>query len=405
MTIGVGGSTAEKELAKLSNMTGGIEPICLAEYQARIDKAQTIMQKLGIKACFMNAGTNLYYFTGMRWGVSERIMGVIIPAEGNLEFIGPAFEEGTIKGYMKYQGKLNGWHEDECPYKLFGNILKNMGIAQGEIAIDDSAGVFIYDSLAKANSAYNFINGGEVSNQCRIYKSKAEIALLQRAKDMTMAVHKAVARILKPGITTEEVTQFINQAHKKVGAVKGSFFCIVLFGPDSAFPHGVSHPKVLEENDMVLIDTGCLLEGYNSDITRSYVYGQASDRQRKVWNTEKRAQISAFEAAQLGTTCGQVDEAARKCLAAIGFGPDYKLPGMPHRTGHGVGLDIHETPYIVRKNGIKLAEGMCFSNEPMICVPGEFGVRLEDHMYMSAEGPCWFTEPSFSIDDPFGYES
>jgi len=405
MTIGIGGSTPEQELVKLTNMTEGVQPISLTEYKARIEKAQSVMKKLGLKACFMNAGTNLYYFTGMRWGKSERIMGVIIPAEGEAEFIGPAFEEGTINGFMNYPGKLNCWEEDECPYQLFGSVLKRMGAEKGEVGIDDSTGVFIYDAIAKANPAYDFINGGEVSNECRMYKSPAEIALLQRAKDMTMVVQKAVARILKPGITADEVTYFIDQAHKKLGAPRGSSFCIVLFGPDSAFPHGVNHPKPLEKNDMVLIDTGCLIEGYNSDITRSYVFGEPSERQRTVWNTEKLAQVAAFEAAQLGRTCGEVDEAARSCLEAIGFGPDYQLPGMPHRTGHGVGLDIHETPYIVRKNNQKLAVGMCFSNEPMICVPGEFGVRLEDHMYISEDGPRWFSEPSWSIDDPFGYNA
>ena len=196
---------------------------------------------------------------------------------------------------------------------------------------------------------------------------------------------------------------FIHQAHIKMGAASGSYFCIVLFGEDSAFPHGVKNPKCLEKNDMVLIDTGCQIDGYISDITRSYVFGEASDRQRQIWQFEKEAQAIAFKAAQLGIPCSDVDQAARAYLSQQGLGPDYNLPGLPHRTGHGIGLDIHEWPYLVGSDTTLLDVGMCFSNEPMICVPGEFGVRLEDHFYMTKQGPKWFTQPSLSIDDPFGH--
>jgi Xaa-Pro dipeptidase len=185
----------------------------------------------------------------------------------------------------------------------------------------------------------------------------------------------------------------------------GSYFCIVLFGPATAFPHGVKDPQVLKTGDMVLIDTGCQVEGYISDITRTYVFGEPTPRQREVWNAEKAAQAAALAAAMPGVPCREVDIAARKSLAASGFGPQYQLPGLPHRTGHGIGLDIHEWPYLVGSDSTPLAEGMCFSNEPMICVPGEFGIRLEDHFYMTADGPRWFTEPSHSVDDPFGLQA
>jgi Xaa-Pro dipeptidase len=218
---------------------------------------------------------------------------------------------------------------------------------------------------------------------------------------MTLEVHKAAAQILRPGISTAEVTAFIDRAHRAVGAPAGSYFCIVLFGEDTAYPHGVANPKVLEDGDMVLIDTGCQLEGYNSDITRSYVFGDPTERQREIWNLEKTAQAAAFAAARPGASCGSVDDAARKILEAAGLGPDYALPGLPHRTGHGIGLDIHEWPYLVRGNDTPLATGMCFSNEPMICIPGEFGIRHEDHFYMTDDGPQWFTEPAHSVDDPF----
>lgn len=227
---------------------------------------------------------------------------------------------------------------------------------------------------------------------------------MQRAKDMTLEVQKAAASILRAGISTTEVAEFIREAHRKVGA-PGSTFCIVLFGEASAFPHGVKHAQVLKDGDMVLIDTGCLLHGYQSDITRSYVFGTPSDRQRALWNLEKTAQLAAFDAARLGEPCQVVDAAARLALEAAGLGPDYQLPGLPHRTGHGIGLDIHEGPYLVRGDLTPLAEGMCFSNEPMICIPGEFGIRLEDHFYMTATGPRWFTRPSHSVDDPFGLQA
>ena len=236
-----------------------------------------------------------------------------------------------------------------------------------------------------------------------MHKSAKEIELIQRAMDMTLAVHKATASMLHEGISTIEVEAFIQKAHQKVGA-SGNYFCIVLFGVASSFPHGVKDPQYLKKGDVVLIDTGCSVQGYISDITRTYVYGQANERQREFWNYEKEAQLKAFEAAKLGDTCGDVDEAARSYLASKNLGPDYQLPGLPHRTGHGIGLDIHEWPYLVKGNPHKLAQGMCFSNEPMLVVPDEFGIRLEDHFYMTDKGPKWFTQPSHSIDDPFALD-
>jgi Xaa-Pro dipeptidase len=222
---------------------------------------------------------------------------------------------------------------------------------------------------------------------------------------MTLEVHRAAASMLKPGIVTTEVVEFIDEAHRKVGAPAGSFFCIVLFGVATSFPHGVKDPQTLKENDWVLIDTGCLLDGYNSDITRSFAFGDPTERHREIWNVEKAAQIAAFDAAKLGDACEVCDQAARDVISAAGYGPDYQLPGLPHRTGHGCGLNIHEGPYLVRGETTLLEPGMVFSNEPMMVMPGEFGVRLEDHFYMADDGPVWFTQPSHSIDDPFGLEA
>ncbi|EEB78856.1 peptidase, M24 family [marine gamma proteobacterium HTCC2148] len=405
MTIGVGGSTPAKELADLDDMTMGITPVALPEYEARIHKAQRLMREKDIAGIYVNAGTSLYYFTGTRWGASERMVGAIIPASGQLEYIAPAFEEATLVEYMTITGRVNCWEEDESPYALMGSALARMGLKEGTIGIDETAPFFISDGIRQSNPQYHFRNAAEVTASCRMIKSSTELALMQRAKNITLEVHKCAARILAPGVTTTEVEAFIHAAHKAAGASAGSYFCIVLFGEATAYPHGVKDPQVLQDNDMVLIDTGCQLEGYISDITRSYVYGEISDRQRQIWNLEKEAQAAAFAAAKIGQPCSAVDTAARKALEAQGLGPGYNIPGLPHRTGHGIGLDIHEWPYLVKNETTKLAPGMCFSNEPMICIPGEFGIRHEDHFYMTESGPEWFTEPAYSVDDPFGYEA
>jgi Xaa-Pro dipeptidase len=404
MTIGVGGSTAKIELEKLVDMTSEVQAITEAELKQRIAKAQAIMVENDIAATYINAGTNLYYFTGTRWYASERMVGAIIPQQGEIKYIAPFFEVNTLKQYMTVKSEIKGWQEHESPYQLVKQTLAEIGIPSGRIAIDESTAFFIADGIKKAVPSLDLIDAKPVTAGCRAEKSDTEIALLQQAKNMTMAVHKAVARILHVGISTQEVTDFIDKAHRKVGATGGSYFCIVLFGEDSSYPHGVKSPKTLEKNDMVLIDTGCQVEGYNSDITRTYVFGKPNQRQREMWQVEKMAQKAAFDAASIGVACGDIDVAARDYIASQNMGPDYETPGCPHRTGHGIGLDIHEWPYLVRSDRTPLAKGMCFSNEPMLVLPNEFGVRLEDHFYMTDSGAKWFTEPSFSIDDPFGYQ-
>jgi Xaa-Pro dipeptidase len=402
MTIGVGGKTAEEALATLSDMTAGAVPIAEAEYRQRIARAQAFMRERGLAAVYLNAGSNLLYFTGMHWHGSERMVGAVLPAAGEVEFIAPKFEEGTLNDYMVVEGKVNCWEEHESPHQLFIAMLDRLcpsGTAR--VGIDESTPFFTFDKIRRLGNRFDYIDAKDVTAHGRMRKSAAEIALMQRAKDMTLRVQQAAASILKEGITTPEVEAFIEQAHRRVGA-SGSYFCIVLFGPATAFPHGVKHPQTLRKNDMVLIDTGCKVHDYISDITRTYVFGEPDDRQRKFWNLEKDAQAAAFAAARLGAACKEPDRAARRVLEAGGLGPDYRLPGLPHRTGHGIGLDIHEWPYLVGSDETPLEIGMCFSNEPMLCIPGEFGIRHEDHFYMTADGARWFTEPAHSIDDPFG---
>ncbi|MBR9824305.1 MAG: aminopeptidase P family protein [Alphaproteobacteria bacterium] len=396
-TKGVGGSTAEAELARLDNMLSHCEPIPLAEYETRLAGLRLRMAAANLDAVYLDAGSNLLYYTGLRWSGSERLVGAIIPHEGEITFIGPAFERGTIEGFMRLVAPLETWEEHEDSYALTARCLAE----HTRIGLDPAMPLFRVSGLQKACRG-ELSDASEIILYGRARKSPAELALMQATKTATLEVHKAAARMLRPGISTGEVTEFIHAAHKKIGAPGGSTFCIVLFGPDSAFPHGVADPKTLEDGDTVLIDTGCAIYGYQSDITRSYVFGTATDEHRRVWEAEKASQIAAFNAAQPGTPCSAVDAAARAKAQEHGFGPDYTLPGIPHRTGHGIGLDIHEGPYLVGSDHTPLETGMCFSNEPMICVPGQFGIRLEDHFYMAEDGPRWFTEPSKSIDDPFG---
>ncbi|KZX02192.1 X-Pro dipeptidase [Pseudoalteromonas luteoviolacea] len=401
---GIGFQTKQAALDSLDNMTAGVAPIAEEEFKARMERAQSFMREHNIDALYLNAGTNLKYFTGLSWSASERLVGAILPAQGQVRFIAPFFELGTINEYQIIKGEIHAWQEEESPYLLVGEVLKEMGIAQAAtLAIDESTAFFTVDGIASVNSELNIINGHHVTAHCRMHKSDNEIALIQHAMDMTLEVHKAAASILHEGISTTEVEEFIELAHQKVG-VTGNYFCIVLFGKASSFPHGVKDPQTLKQGDVVLIDTGCKLHGYLSDITRTYVYGEATERQKAMWQHEKTAQARAFEAAQIGATCGDIDHAARSYLASQNLGPDYQLPGCPHRTGHGIGLDIHELPYLVKDNPQPLAPGMCFSNEPMLVIPDEFGIRLEDHFYMTEHGPKWFTEPSYSIDDPFGID-
>lgn len=403
MTIGVGGSNAQAELEKIENRSLDVLPIQIEAYLERQQKAVALMKAQNVRALYLNAGTNLYYYTGTLWNASERMFGALLFEDGTLVYIAPKFEEGTFYKYMNYKASLFCWQEHESPYVLVGKLLKDKGIGSGFVALDESAAYFLVDGLVKANPSFEFMTAQSITSACRMQKSESEIAIIQRAKDITMEVQRATAKILRPGITVDEVVDFVNKAHIKAGIASGSYFCIVLFGEDTQYPHGVSVPLPLQENQAVIVDTGCKLHGYISDITRSYVFGRPTEEYRRIWNTEQQVQLAAFEAAKLGVSCGSVDDAARKKLAEAGLSPDYDLPGLPHRVGHGTGLDIHEYPYLVRGSEIRLAQGMVLSNEPMICVPGKFGIRHEDHFYMTANGAKWFTTPMHSLDNPFGY--
>ena len=401
-TVGVGGATIEQALGELSDMTDGVEPISVEEFSQRLKRLQDLMKEKNVGAVYLHAGTNLYYFTGLKWNASERMVAAVVPAEGEIVYIAPKFELDTLRDYWKLPAEIVAWEEHECPYAMLGEALKSLGVLDKELLLDESTPYFTVHGIQSANPSVKIGHAQPLTQALRSRKSKAEIDLIRRAHEMTLSVHAAAASILKPGITTPEVVEFIDKAHRKVGATAGSYFCIVLFDVGTSFPHGVKDSQTLRENDWVLVDTGCLLDGYNSDITRSYCFGEPTEAHRVAWSAEKAAQIAAFEAAKPGEPCEVCDNAARASLEAAGYGPDYQLPGLPHRTGHGCGLDIHEGPNLVRGEMTPLDAGMVFSSEPMLVIPHQFGVRLEDHFYMTASGPEWFTQPSHSIEDPFG---
>ncbi|WP_417680719.1 M24 family metallopeptidase [Pseudidiomarina aquimaris] len=400
MTIGVGVAQQQQALNALSDMTTDVSPITLEEYQQRVAKAQRLMREHEINAVYLNAGTNLEYFTGLSWYPSERLVGAILYPEGAPVLIAPAFEQGSLTQAMVLPLESVWWDEHESPTDVMLEKLKQRFGCELRLAVDESTAFSFVAKIQNAHPDVTLVDAAGITAPCRMHKSAAELALIQTAMDMTLAVHRATASILHEGISASEVRAFIHAAHQKVGAT-GSFFCIVLFGEATAYPHGVNYEQYLQKDDWVLIDTGCKLHGYHSDITRTYPFGTASDAQKEFWNYERRLQQAAFDAAKIGQTCAAVDDAVRTELAHLSLKDNYQLPGVPHRTGHGIGMDLHEWPYLVGGDQTVLAPGMCFSNEPMVINPDQFGVRLEDHFYMTDEGPVWFTEPSTSIDNPF----
>lgn len=402
MVLGVGGSTFEAELARMEPMTAGVEPISTEELQARVAKAQSLLRAQGIQALYIDTSTNLRYFTGIELGLTERLHGAIIPAEGDIAYLSPAFEEPKTRTLLRFGADIQVWEEHEDPTALVIETVRGKGYDSGTIAIDPATPFYTVDGLRRAGNSFTFANASSITAACRQVKSPAEIALMQVAMNISLEVHKATARCLAPGMSTPEVQAFIDAAHRKLGGQPASR--AVQFGEATAYPHGVPYPQTLVDGDMVLVDIGCFVQGYRSDITRTYVYGTPTPRQREIWDLERRAQQGGFDAAVLGAPCEAVDFGARGVIEAAGYGPGYAVPGLPHRTGHGIGLDVHEEAFMVRGSKTPLVPGMCFSCEPMMCIYGEFGVRLEDIIYMTEQGPRWFTQPCHSCDDPFGIE-
>lgn len=370
--------------------------ITAEERQQRVSKLCNLMAESGTDAVLLSASTNLRYFTGINWHPSERFLGAIVHADGSIDYVAPHFELDKVSSLISLPGDILTWQEEQNPYAM---IARRMGTT-GRLALDDQLPMFMYRKLRAELDEDRLPDGGPLTTVLRSRKSVAEIALMSRAKEITLEVHKRAHSYLKEGMLASEVMAFIDAQHRELAGAK-STFCITSFAEDTSLPHGGESDRALKSGDVVLIDTGTQIDGYNSDITRTYVFGEPSDIVRQVWETEKAAQAAAFDAAKLGVPCKSVDAAARAVVEQAGYGPDYTLPGVPHRTGHGIGLDIHEAPNLVRGDDTALDIGMCFSNEPMIVVPGEFGIRLEDHFHMTADGAKWFTQPQASLDDPF----
>jgi Xaa-Pro dipeptidase len=404
MTIGVGGSSFAAELAAIRNQRDAVPPIGAEEHARRVDRAQARMRELGIAALWLDGTTNLHWLTGMRHGQSERPFGAVLPADGALTYLCPQFEVEKAKTLLLIPGEVRGWEEDEDPYALFADILRGADVAGGTVAIDDMARMFLAEGLRAALPNHRFVASGPVTSHLRERKTEHEVALLRRAMQLTVDIQAAAARGLYEGVTTTEVQEFLAAAHRQAGFDGAPAFALVLFGEASAYPHGVPYAQTLRDGDVVLVDVGGPLHGYVSDITRSYVFGTPNARQRDIWNLSHRAQAAGFGAARPGAPCGGIDDACRAEVVKAGFGPGYKTPGLPHRTGHGIGMDVHEAPYFVGSNRAPLAVGNTGSIEPTIAIYGEFGIRLEDHIVVTETGADWLTKPARSVDDPFGLE-
>jgi Xaa-Pro dipeptidase len=373
-------------------------PISVDERKSRIAKAQKLMVENKIDAIYLDGGTAMNYFTGVQWGNSERMMAAIIPATGEVKYVVPHFEEARLRELIKIGNDVRVWEEHESPYRVVAQIFSDSGIKTGKIGMEERVRFFLFDGIRKEAPQLEYVSADPVTMQCRIIKSPAELALLQEANDITLESYRVAVAELKEGMTQGDLADLISKAHARLGARGGA---LVSFGTFTAFPHGSVVPQKLKKGDVILIDGGCSVHGYASDITRTFVFGEPTKRQRDIWNLEKEAQAAGFAAAKLGAPCENVDIAARKVITDAGFGPGYKVPGLPHRTGHGIGMDGHEWGNMVLGNKQLLQPGMCFSVEPTICIYGEFGIRIEDCAYMTEQGAKWFTTPSESIDKPF----
>ena len=395
LTLAAGGTaratTAETGLASL---TTNAQPIGVEERRARIAKLQELMSRQKIAAMLIESGSSLDYFTGIRWWRSERTTAAVIPAKGDVIVVTPAFEEPSIRETLQINGEVRPWNEHESPFELLAKA-----VPPGTVAVEPTIRFFIIDKLREASPKLKIVSGDGLVRACRMHKSPAELALLRVANQVTLEAIRYTHSKVQAGMKASDIAALISAATVALGGGDDEG-ALVLLNEASAFPHGSHKPQEIREGSTVLIDTGCKVHGYESDISRSWVFGEPSAKQRKMWETVRRGQQIVFETAKLGVKCGAIDDAVRGFYEKEGWGPGYHLPGLPHRTGHGIGMDGHESPYLVHGDETPLEAGMCFSDEPGLYVPGEFGIRLEDCWFMSETGPQGFTPFARSIDDP-----
>lgn len=382
----------------LKSMTGDSKPISAEERLGRIAKVQTLMAERKIAALLVEPGSTLDYFTGIKWHLSERITLAIIPARGEILVVTPAFEEPSVRETLQVGGEVRPWNEHESPVERVLQGLRDRGMATGVLAVESNTRFFVVDGIRQASSAYQIVSADALVRACRLIKSPAELALMQVANQVTIEALRFVHAHVERGMSSETIVELMDRTTTALGG--SPEFSLVLLNEASAYPHGSVQPQSVREGSIVLMDCGCTVQGYQSDISRTWVFGEANARQRKIWNTVKRGQEIALETAKIGVPAGKIDDTVRSYYEAQGFGPGYKLPGLSHRTGHGIGMDGHEPAYLVHGDATPLQAGMCYSDEPGIYIPGEFGVRLEDCWVMTASGPKLFTPLAKSLDEP-----
>jgi len=376
-------------------------PIGRAERSARLAKARALMQANDIGAIIVESGASLDYFTGVQWGRSERLTGTVIPASGDPIIVTPFFEKPSVEESLGIPAEIRTWNEDVEPLKLVADFLRERGIAGDRIGMEETNRFFILDKLNQQLPGARVVSANPVVRGCRMIKTAPELALMQAASDIMIAAYRNIWPRIAAGMTPADIGAMINSAVAANGGKPE--FALVLTGEGTAYPHGTRKPQKVERGINVLLDCGCSVHGYQSDISRSFVWGaEPTAEQRKVWTQMRRGQDIAFAAAKVGAPAGSVDDAVRAAYESWGYGPGYKLPGTSHRTGHGIGMEVHEPINLVHGETTPLAPGMCFSNEPGIYIPGKFGIRLEDCFYMTPAGPKYFSVPPPSIDDPFG---
>ncbi len=397
-----GETTLPPSLARLTSRKNETLPITHEERSERQERARHLMSENALDAIVLMEGTSLKYFTGISWWGGERLFALILPAKGAAFYVCPAFEEGRAREQIANVPEGNNpdvrtWQEDESPYQRVAQGLKDRGLASGKLGMEETIQFVFADGIAKAAPQAALSSATAVTSGCRMIKSAHELALMHLACQVTLSAYEAVYHALREGMTQEQVGDLIAAAYGQLGFPGEAS---VEVGEYSSFPHGSSTPQVIREGSIVMIDDGCTVEGYQSDITRTFVLGKASDKMRTVFDIVHRAQAAALAAARPGAECGSVDAAARKVITDAGYGPDYKY--FTHRLGHGMGMDGHEWPYLVRGNATTLRPNMTFSDEPGIYIRGEFGIRLEDDMHITENGAELFTPQSPSLEDPFG---
>lgn len=393
-------ASSAPSIANLKSMRDKVKPISVKEREDRVEKAKQLMAANKIDAILLVGGTSLLYFTGMRWGGSERLLATVIPESGKAFVLCPAFEEERAREQLN-RGPLEDanvmtWQEDQSPYALVASGLRALGKSGATVGVEERTPWVFSEGISKAAPGLRLTSATPVTAGCRMIKSPHELELMTTANEATLKVYEAVYHALKPGMTQTEALSLISAGYANVG-FRGE--ASVEVGPYTANPHGSATPQVIRENTIIMIDDGCTVEGYNSDITRTFVLGKPTDKMNKVFDIVHRAQDAALAAAKPGVECQVVDAAARKVVEEAGFGPDYNF--FTHRVGHGIGMDGHEWPYLVRGNNLKLQPNMTFSDEPGIYIRNEFGVRLEDDMHITENGAKLFTPQSHSLEHPF----